>query len=112
MTYTLENGVLQLTLKPHVARWSLISHLRNGPSLENSQLGPRPAAGAVPPPRLAFGRFHLPRAERSQRRHPPDPRSSTASRTETNLAPFNPCWRAGLFLHRMAVLVLHRGLWR
>src|SRR4030067_476345 len=39
MTYTLENGALQLTLKPHLARWSLISLLRNGPSLENIQLG-------------------------------------------------------------------------
>ena len=39
MTYILENGILQLSINPRLARWSLISHLRNGPSLENIQLG-------------------------------------------------------------------------
>src|SRR3972149_2428997 len=39
MTYTLENGALQLSVNPHLARWSLISHLWNGPSLEDLQVG-------------------------------------------------------------------------
>ncbi|HLE14147.1 MAG TPA: glycoside hydrolase family 36 protein [Anaerolineales bacterium] len=39
MTYTLENGALQLTVNPRLARWSLISRLRNGPSLEGIQVG-------------------------------------------------------------------------
>src|SRR3990172_123061 len=39
MTYTLENGALQLTVNPRLARWSLISRLRNEPSLEGIQVG-------------------------------------------------------------------------